>query len=97
MGATFAWAIVAIVAIISHTLLSMVKTIAQRKSAQWGKDGDQTLPPLFEKMFEKAIAERDEKLHRMEARLRVLEEIVTDSYGSKKLAAEIDKLRDEHA
>jgi len=97
MGFTFAWAIVAIVAIISYTVLSMVRTVVQCKSAQWGKDGNQALPPLFEKMFAKAIAERDEKLHKMEARLRVLEEIVTDGYGSKKLAAEIDKLGDDRA
>jgi hypothetical protein len=90
-------AIVSVIAIISFTVLEIVKAIIGSRAAQWGKDGNTRLPPMFEKMFEKAVADRDEKLLKMEARLRVLEQIVTDNYGSKKLAAEIDKLGDERA
>ncbi len=79
--------------IVGGTILLIVKTVYKNK-AQWGKDSNLQVPPMFEKLFAKNVAERDEKMRKMEERIQVLEKIVTDTHGSSKLAAEIDKLRD---
>jgi hypothetical protein len=88
----FAGMIVGVIAIISHTILTIVKTVWGDK-AQWGKNGNTTVPPLFEKMFAKAVSERDEKIRKLEDRVAVLEKIVTDNHGASKLADEIERLR----
>lgn len=93
MGTTFAVFTAVIVGILAFTLLSIVKTIANRGAAQWGKDANQPVPPLFEKMFAKAVSERDEKIRKLDDRVAVLEKIVTDSHGASKLADEIESLR----
>jgi len=93
MGQTFAFFITVIVGIVAFTILSIVKTIANRGAAQWGKDANQPVPPLFEKMFAKAVSERDDKIRKLEDRVAVLEKIVTDNHGASKLADEIEKLR----
>ncbi len=80
--------------VIGGTILSIVKTVYNNK-AQWGKDGNLQVPPLFEKLFAKNVAERDEKMRKMEERIQVLEKIITDTHGSSKLASEIERLRDE--
>jgi hypothetical protein len=82
--------------IIGSTIVTIVKTVCANKQ-QWGKNGNLSVPPLFEKMFEKAASERDEKIRKLEERIVVLEKIVTDSHRSSRLADEIDKLRDEGA
>lgn len=92
MGFAFAGMVIAVVAIISHTVLSIMEGFTGSKNAQWGKD-NQAVPPMFEKMFEKAASERDEKILRMEARIAVLEKIVTDNHGASSLADEIAALK----
>lgn len=92
MNAFYTIAIIAVVAIISYTIISIFKTIFNR-TPQWGRNGNMAVPPLFEKMFEKAASERDEKFRKLEDRIAVLEKIVTDSHGASKLADEIEKLR----
>jgi hypothetical protein len=52
------------------------------------------VPPMFEKMLEKAMEERDGEIRSLRERIEVLEKIVTDSHASVSLASEIDKLRD---
>jgi hypothetical protein len=84
--------VIAVISIISGTILSIVKTV-QANKAHWGKNGNLSVPPLFEKMFEKAASERDEKIRRLEDRIAVLEKIVTDNHGASKLADEIERLR----
>ena len=85
--------VLAIVAIVSGTVQSVVKMVLNNKSQDWGKNGNAPVPPLFEKMFEKSIAERDDKIRRLEDRVSVLEKIVTDEHGAGKLADEIERLR----
>jgi hypothetical protein len=52
------------------------------------------VPPMFEKMLEKAMEERDSEIRNLRERVEVLEKIVTDNHASVSLASEIDKLRD---
>lgn len=84
--------VIVTISIISWTVLSIVKTVVGNK-AQWGKNGNMQVPPLFEKMFEKAASERDEKIRKLEERVAVLEKIATDGHHSSRLADEIEKLR----
>lgn len=85
--------VVFVVSIISGTITSIVKTVVNNRNAQWGKNGNMSVPPLFEKMFEKAASGRDEKIRKLEDRVTVLEKIATDNHGASKLADEIEKLR----
>jgi len=60
----------------------------------WGKTPD-SVPPMFQKMTDKAMAERDEQIASLQERVQVLEQIVTDQHNQSKartLADEIDKL-----
>jgi hypothetical protein len=52
------------------------------------------VPPMFDKMLEKAMQERDAEIKELRERIEVLEKIVTDNHASVSLASEIDKLRD---
>jgi hypothetical protein len=89
----FATMVIAVIAIIAGTIKSIVNAVLSSKSSQWGKDGNQKVPPLFEKMFERAASERDEKIRKLEERIIVLEKIVTDNHGASKLADEIARLQ----
>jgi ribonucleotide reductase alpha subunit len=90
MGAIAAM-VVFTTAVICVTIAYMFKN-RRPADPQWGKNTQQ-VPPLFEKMFEKAASERDEKIRKLEDRIAVLEKIVTDNHGASKLADEIEKLR----
>lgn len=60
----------------------------------WGKTPN-GIPPMFQKMTDKAMAERDEVIESLQERVEVLERIVTDQHNQSKarnLADEIDKL-----
>lgn len=52
------------------------------------------VPPMFDKMLEKAMQERDAEIKSLRERIEVLEKIVTDNHASTNLASEIEKLRD---
>jgi len=52
------------------------------------------VPPMFHKMLDKAMAERDAELQVLRERIEVLEKIVTDGHKSHSLADEIERLRD---
>lgn len=60
----------------------------------WGK-GPNGVPPMFQKMADRAMADRDEVIEDLQDRVEVLEKIVTDQHNQSKareLAEEIDKL-----
>jgi len=66
----------------------------QENRLHWGKTPDD-VPPMFQKMTDKAMAERDEQIASLQERVQVLEQIVTDQHNQSKartLADEIDKL-----
>jgi hypothetical protein len=52
------------------------------------------VPPMFQKLLEKAMAERDAEIQSLRERVEVLEKIVTDGHKSNSLADEIERLRD---
>lgn len=61
----------------------------------WGKN-QHGVPPMFQKMADKAMADRDQEITTLKERVEVLEKIVTDQHNQSKareLADEIDKLR----
>jgi hypothetical protein len=61
----------------------------------WKSDPENThVPPMFNKMLEKAMAERDTEINNLRERVEVLEKIVTDTHKSSTLADEIERLRD---
>jgi hypothetical protein len=51
-------------------------------------------PPMFRKLLEKAMAERDDEIRSLRERVVTLEKIVTDTHRSSNLSEEIEKLRD---
>lgn len=51
-------------------------------------------PPMFRKLLEKAMGERDAQVRDLKERIIVLEKIVTESHKSHSLSEEIEKLRD---
>jgi hypothetical protein len=53
------------------------------------------VPPMFQKLMEKAMAERDVEIHSLRERIEVLEKIVTDGHKTSSLADEIERLRDK--
>jgi polyhydroxyalkanoate synthesis regulator phasin len=60
----------------------------------WGKTPN-GIPPMFQKMTDKAMADRDEVIESLQERVEVLEKIVTDQHNQSKarnLADEIDRL-----
>lgn len=61
--------------------------------AGWDKEGNVQVPPMFDRMLDKAMVERDERIQLMEERIQVLEKIVTDGHKRDSLASEIEKLR----
>lgn len=62
----------------------------------WKPDPENThIPPMFSKMLEKAMAERDAEIRSLRERVEVLEKIVTDGHKSATLADEIEQLRDK--
>ena len=60
----------------------------------WGKN-PRGVPPMFQKMTDKAMAERDDLIDSLRERVEVLEKIITDQHNqtkAKQIADEIDKL-----
>ena len=60
----------------------------------WHKQRNMQVPPMFQKMMEKAMEERDNEVQALKERVAVLEQIVTDNHKSNSLADEIERLRD---
>lgn len=86
--------IIPVVAILAWVAISIVR-IKHGAERGWHHNPRNThVPPMFEKMLEKAMEERDAEIRGLRERIEVLEKIVTDSHASVSLASEIDKLRD---
>lgn len=66
------------------------------KKRGWASNPENmTVPPMFQKLLEKAMAERDAEIQSLRERVEVLEKIVTDGHKSNALADEIERLRDQ--
>src|SRR5687767_6427407 len=86
--------IIPVVAIICWAMIRLAQ-IKSGADKGWHQNPRNThVPPMFEKMLEKAMEERDAEIQDLRERVEVLEKIVTDSHASVSLASEIDKLRD---
>jgi hypothetical protein len=54
------------------------------------------IPPMFQKLLDKAMAERDEEISELKERIQTLEKIVIDTHKSSRLSDEIEKLREKN-
>jgi hypothetical protein len=84
--------IIPVVAIVCWAIVSSIRA-KHGYQPFWGDRHNRHVPPMFDKLLEKAMQERDGEIKSLRERIEVLERIVTDAHGSSKLAAEIDKLR----
>lgn len=88
--------IIPVVAIIAWAVVATMRARHGHPDASWDPAArNQHTPPMFKKMFEKAMAERDEQIDKLRERIQVLEEIVTDTHKSHRLSEEIEKLKDQ--
>jgi hypothetical protein len=86
--------VIPVVAIIAWAVIKIVR-IKHGAEHGWHDNPRNThVPPMFEKMFEKAMQDRDAEIARLRERIEVLEKIVTDTHAKSSLASEIDRLRD---
>lgn len=86
--------IIPVVAIIAWAVITIVR-IRHGAERGWHHSPRNThVPPMFEKMLQKAMEERDAEIASLRERIEVLEKIVTDAHASSSLASEIDRLRD---
>ncbi len=84
--------IIPVVAIICWMIIKVVKI--QHGVTGWHeRPRNAQVPPMFDKLLEKAMQERDAEIRALRERIEVLEKIVTDSHGASKLADEIERLR----
>ena len=83
---------IAIVAIICWMIVKVAK-IKNGVTGWHERPSNSHVPPMFDKMLEKAMQERDAEIKSLRERIEVLEKIVTDNHGASKLADEIEKLR----
>lgn len=78
---------------IANICTASIKAYHENKQ-DWGRHPN-GIPPMFQKMTDKAMAERDELIESLRERIEVLEQIVTDQHNQSKareLADEIDNL-----
>ncbi|MDY6982356.1 MAG: hypothetical protein SV422_04660 [Pseudomonadota bacterium] len=86
--------IIPVVAILAWAMIKIVR-IRHGADHGWHYNPRNThVPPMFEKMLEKAMEDRDAEIAGLRERIEVLEKIVTDAHASTSLASEIDRLRD---
>lgn len=79
------------------TIVSVVRAKYGYSPFGWHRsDRNMAPPPMFEKMMDKAMAERDAEVARLKERIAVLEAIVTDTHKSHSLSEEIEKLRERN-
>jgi hypothetical protein len=84
--------IIPVVAIACWAVVSVVRA-KHGYHPYWGDRHNAQVPPMFDKLLEKAMQERDSEIKSLRERIEVLEKIVTDSHSSTSLADEIEKLR----
>jgi len=90
--------IIPVVAIICWAVVSSVRAKngihPYGRNSKWG-DEPTAVPPMFDKLVNRAMAERDARIAGLQARIEVLEKIVIDTHKSHSLSEEIDKLRNQ--
>lgn len=86
--------IIPVVAIICWAFIKIAKIKNGEDHGWHHSPRNMKVPPLFEKMLEKAMEQRDAEIKALRERVEVLEKIVTDSHASVSLASEIDRLKD---
>lgn len=91
--------IIPVVAIICWAVVSVVRAKHGYPDippgGEWDENGKPVhTPPMFNKLLEKAMAERDAQIQSLKERIIVLEKIVTDSHKTHRLSEEIEKLRE---
>jgi hypothetical protein len=85
----FAWTVVSIVRA-RHGIGGPLHRVG------WHSDPDNTvIPPMFQKLLDKAMADRDSEITALRERIQTLETIVIDTHKSSRLSDEIEKLRDK--
>jgi len=93
-----AWGGMFLVFSVIRMICRTISDSIRAKRGDWDQNGNAVVPPMFERMLDRSMAERDEKYQALEERIRVLEQIVTDSHGKntrRSLADEIESLRDK--
>jgi hypothetical protein len=85
--------IIPVVAIICWMIIKVAK-IKNGVTGWHERPSNSHVPPMFDKLLEKAMQERDAEIRSLRERVEVLEKIVTDNHASTSLASEIEKLRD---
>jgi hypothetical protein len=86
--------VIVLVKTLTSSVMYAVKTHYENRQ-YWGKN-PRGIPPMFQKMTDKAMADRDELIESLRERIEVLEKIVTDEHKqtrSSKLSEEIDNLK----
>lgn len=87
--------IVPVAAIIAWAFVASVRAKNGVGHPRWGRhDENIATPPMFNKMMEKAMADRDAEMQNLKERIIVLEKIITDTHKSHALSEEIEKLRE---
>ena len=86
--------IIPVIAILAWAAISITRIKYGGERGWHHNPRNMHVPPMFEKMLEKAMEERDAEIASLRERIEVLEKIVTDSHASSSLASEIDRLRD---
>lgn len=88
--------IIPVVAIVCWAFVTMIKVRHGVGRHGWRHDPSNIeTPPMFRKMFEKEMSDRDSEIQQLRERVEVLEKIVTDGHKSSSLADEIERLRDK--
>lgn len=63
---------------------------------RWSHDAKNlTVPPMFEKLVNKAMEERDTEIGNVRERVEVLEKLLVDTHKSRSLSEEIERLRNQ--
>lgn len=86
--------IIPVVAIVCWMIIKIARIKNGGDTGWHHSPRNMNVPPMFDKMLEKAMQDRDAEIRNLRERVEVLEKIVTDSHASVSLASEIDKLRD---
>jgi hypothetical protein len=62
---------------------------------RWGDHRNAAVPPMFDKMMNRAMSERDEEIAALRERVAVLEKLLVDTHKTRSLSEEIEKLRNQ--
>jgi hypothetical protein len=71
----------------------LIAPFKQFRKDPWSTDnGTRDVPPMFQKLLDKAMADRDAEQATLKERIATLERIVVDSHSRLDLSGKIDKL-----